>query len=207
MQYALALTDDSVLGVMGQIDLASVIAGLNLPQRDTRLVCLDRRSGKEKWVVRPGQLPGETLQTIDFSGSPIVVNDSVFITGHSTAGVQFQDCYLLCFDLANGHFRFASYIASANSGSAIFDGDLGGLTQDAPQLAYSSGRVFVLSNLGALAAVDAYDGTIVWLNLYPRQQNNEMARQFGFRAGWGRAVTQTENDRPWSASAVIVTDG
>ena len=34
-------------------------------------------------------------------------------------------------------------------------------------LAYANGRVYVLTNLGALAALDAYSGTIAWLNIYP----------------------------------------
>src|SRR5207248_4478516 len=120
-QYTLALTDDSVLAIMGQMDLQTMLVGLTLATRDTRLVCLDRRTGKERWVIRPAALP-DPLQSLELTGTPLVVNDSVFVTGHSTAGVQFQDCYLLCFDLS-GHFRFASYIASANSGTALFDGD------------------------------------------------------------------------------------
>jgi outer membrane protein assembly factor BamB/outer membrane protein assembly factor BamD (BamD/ComL family) len=205
-QYTLALTDDSVLGIMGQIDGASLQNGMNPNARDTRLVCLDRKTGKEKWVIRPAQLPGDNLHQLDFNGTPLVVNDNLFITGHSNVGMQFEDCYLLCFDLA-GHFKFATYIASANSGAAVFAGDPESLNQQAPQLAYSSGRVFVLSNLGALAAVDAYDGTIVWLNLYPRQANNEFVRQFGFRGGWGRVTAQPENQRPFTSSPIIISDG
>ena len=205
-QYTLALTDDSVLGMMGQVDWPTMLAGMAFTQRDTRLVCLDRHTGKEKWVVRPSNLPTETLQGLELSGTPLIVNDNVFITAHSSSGVQFQDCYLLCFD-TSGRFRFATYIASANSGAAMFDGDFGNVNQDVPQLAYSSGRVFVLSNLGALAAVDSYDGTIVWLNLYQRQQNNDVVRQFGFRGGWGRVQAQPDNDRPWTSSPVVISDG
>jgi outer membrane protein assembly factor BamB/outer membrane protein assembly factor BamD (BamD/ComL family) len=204
--YTLAVTDDSVLGIMGQVDWPTMLAGLAFAQRDTRLVCLDRRTGREKWIVRPANLPGDTLQGLELTGTPLVVNDNVFITGHSGTTSQFQDCYLLCFD-TSGHFRFATYIASANSGAAIFDGDFGNLNQDVPQLGYSSGRVFVLSNLGALAAVDAYDGSIVWLNLYPRQQNNDVVRQFGFRGGWGRVQTQPDSDRPWTSSPLVISDG
>jgi len=193
MQYTLTVTDDAVLGVMGQIDVQSMMAGMTCRRATRGLVCLDRRTGKEKWVVRPGQL-AEPLKQLELNGTPLVVNDSVFITGHSTAGVQFQDCYLLCFDL-DGHFRFATYVCSANSSATIFDGDLGTPARMFA-LAYSSGRVFVLSNLGALAAVDAFDGKIVWLNLYPHQTNNEMVRQFGFRGGWGRMPSQPTTTGP-----------
>ena len=156
MLETVALTDDSVLAIMGQLDVTSIIANMNFSQRDTQLVCLDRRTGKEKWTVRPQQLPGDTLQQMELSGSPLVVGDNVYLTAHGTGGLQFQDCYLLCLDLG-GHFKWASYIASANVGVAIFDGDYNDQNASIPQLAYSGGRIFVLSNIGALASVDAFD--------------------------------------------------
>ena len=88
--YTLTVTDDSVLAVMGQIDMPSLLAGFNLAQRDTRLVCLDRRTGVQKWVIRPAQLPTEALQQLELTGTPLVVNDSVFITGHSRPACSFR---------------------------------------------------------------------------------------------------------------------
>src|SRR5205814_10543049 len=139
---------------------------------DTRLVCLDRRTGKEKWVVRPKQLAGDPLRQLDFTGSPLVVGDNVYVTGHSGTGMQFEDSYVLCFDTGNGHLNWSCYVASSNPRNAAMmwgggDVDLSPASNVA-HLAYASGRLYVLTNLGALAAVDAYDGTIVWLNIYPR---------------------------------------
>ena len=34
-------------------------------------------------------------------------------------------------------------------------------------LAYANGRVYVQTNLGALAALDAYTGAVAWLDIYP----------------------------------------
>jgi hypothetical protein len=66
MLQTIALTDDSVLALLGQLDMNSVMAGLNFSERDTQLVCLDRRSGKQKWSFRAQQLPGETLQGLEW---------------------------------------------------------------------------------------------------------------------------------------------
>ena len=201
----IALTEDSVLAIMGQLDMNSVLFGMNFSERDTQLVCLDRRSGKQKWIFRPQQLPGETLQGLELSGTPLVVGDNVYVTAHGTGGVQFQDCYLLCLDLG-GHFKWSTYIASANAGVAIFDGDYSDLNSAIPQLAYSGGRIFVLSNLGALASVDAYDGTVAWLDIYPRDSRTDPAHQFGV-PGWNRPQNDTGTQRPWTISPAIISNG
>src|SRR6185503_16690224 len=69
-------------------------------------------------------------------------------------------------------------------------------------LAYSSGRVFVLTNLGACAALDAYSGTISWLNIYPRDAMNMNPE------GW-RGVRQQmpSGIQGWEYNPVIVRDG
>jgi len=67
-------------------------------------------------------------------------------------------------------------------------------------LAYASGRLYCLTNLGAVAAIDAYSGSIIWLNIYPRaaQQNPNMIGMTSF------TVRPT---RPWSTNPAIVQDG
>ena len=44
------------------------------------------------------------------------------------------------------------------------------LPQNESHLAYANGRIFVQTNRGAVAALDAYSGSIEWLDLYPRGQ-------------------------------------
>ena len=40
--------------------------------------------------------------------------------------------------------------------------------QDTSEMSLAEGRLFVLSNLGTIAALDPNDGHMFWLNSYPR---------------------------------------
>jgi outer membrane protein assembly factor BamB len=203
--YTITLTDDAVLAVMGHADPTSAaMTGVWTP-RDTRLVCLDRRTGRERWTVRPRQLPESAgnARDLDFSGSPLVVGDNVYVLGRGGKGMQFEDCYVLCLAREDGKLKWASYLASANVAGQAFDFDAtmsGG--QSVSHLAYSSGRLFCNTNLGAVAAVGAYDGTIAWLNVYPREDAPAgpiAMRRMGYR--------QRQTEKPWAFNPVIVSDG
>jgi outer membrane protein assembly factor BamB len=63
--------------------------------------------------------------------------------------------------------------------------------------------LYALTNLGALAAIDAYSGTIVWLNIYPRPKPDfsEM------RGRWNRAELPGAAAKPWHHNPVMVKDG
>jgi outer membrane protein assembly factor BamB/tetratricopeptide (TPR) repeat protein len=206
-QNTVALTEDSVLGVMGQADYNDFAMAYGAyTVRDTKLVCLDRRSGAEKWVMTPAKLPADqtTLRSLDFTGSPLVLGDSVFVVGRSGKPVQFEDCYVLCFELATGKFRWATYICSASGQQQMMDSD-NGYSDESAHLAYASGRIYALSNLGALAAIDAYDGTIAWLNIYPRAVSTV---RFPGQLGWSRIrSTDSGGNRPWQINPSIVSEG
>src|SRR5206468_2194544 len=109
--------------------------------------------------------------------------------------------------------NWSSYIASSNprNAAAMWDADLSPAATNVAHLAYSSGRLYALTNLGALAAIDAYDGTIVWLNIYPREtaasDPNMVINRF--RAGrWQRGGDDSQRTaRPWSSNPVIVAEG
>ncbi len=224
-QTTVTLTDEEVLAVMGQPVNAALAAQLGQmgfvqpragggvaeamvpPDRETRLVCLDRVSGKEKWVATARtSLPKEgTLRSLSLSGSPLVVGDNVYVIGRGGKGVQFEDCYVICFDLHNGKYKWSCYIASANTGNlAMMGGDTPSYSSDTvSHLAYASGRLFVLTNLGAVAAVDAYGGSIAWLNIYPRDVDADPGN---VRARVWRGGAPTQN-RPWAGNPVMVQDG
>ena len=48
-------------------------------------------------------------------------------------------------------------------------------TDAVSHIAYAGGRLFVVSNIGAIASLDAYTGTIAWLNIY-RTDNQAVRR-------------------------------
>jgi outer membrane protein assembly factor BamB len=212
VQLTLSVTDEHVLAVMGRPDRLLATAGgfpgnfgAAIPAPDTKLVCLDRKTGKERWAATPKQLPEEgTLRSLALTGSPVVVGDNVYVLGRGGKGVQFEDCYVLCFDLNSGKYRWSCYVASANTGNVGFGGEVVGPSDSFSHLAYAGGRLYVLSNVGAVAAVDAYAGSVVWLSLYPRDRQEPQATPFG-RAFGGSGITPLP--KPWTYNAPIVADG
>jgi outer membrane protein assembly factor BamB len=207
-QYTLTLTDDAVLGVLGfserQVNFPQQLAGAD---RGTRLVCLDRDTGKERWVARPSRIAEENLRALDFSGSPLVVGDNVYVMGRGGKNFTAEDCYVLCFDLNTGAYKWSCFVASSNN-AAAFTGQVQS-SDTLSHLAYSSGRVYVLTNVGACAALDAYSGTISWLNIYPRdtallEQGMGGWRGMGMRGG---GMMIAGGSRPWEYNPVIVRDG
>src|SRR2546421_5494406 len=78
--------------------------------------------------------------------------------------------------------------------------------------AFASGRVFINTNLGAVAAIDAYSGATAWLTIYPRDDSNAIMRQRGLMGGgwgWGGVpmAASTDQSKPWEFNSVIVQDG
>lgn len=211
-QCTLTLTDDAVYAVMAQAEIAAV-TWTNVPaaRGETRLVCLDRRSGRQRWVASSRTLPPDAVagKNLDFSGSPLVAGDTVYVMARGGKGMQFEDAYVLALDAGNGNLKWICYLASANTGLLEF-GDFSGMfTQRVSHLAYWGGRLYAMTNLGALSAIDAYDGTIVWLNLYPRDVP-EPNRLMGV-APWNQRRPgrpgSTGIGKPWTSNPVIVTAG
>jgi HSP20 family protein len=74
-----------------------------------------------------------------------------------------NDIYVLCFDIADGKLQWSSYVASGpNVNAAMMDGMPGSET-GLPQLSWNAGRVVILTNVGAIAALDGASGVPAWL--------------------------------------------
>lgn len=210
-QCTLTVSDDAVYAVMAQPDVAAMtMTGTMTPRGETRLVCLDRRTGRERWVASARSLPQDAAaaRNLDFSGSPLVAADTVFVMGRGGKGMQFEDAYVLAFEAQSGRFKWLCYLASANTGLFEFGDFSGMMGQRVSHLAYWGGRLYAMTNLGALAAVDSYDGTIVWLNLYPRdvpEPNRLMGVQPWNQRRAGRGGTSP--NKPWTSNPVMVTAG
>ncbi len=207
-QQAITLTDQQVLAVMGQPDNSVMQFGV-AARGETRLVCLDRETGKENWVIAPSTMKDvptnadeKDVRALQLSGSPLVVGDNVLVIGRSNKQGQRDDCYVLAFDLSNGHYRWGCYIASGGMGMNAIWGIPGmGSGDRASHLAYADGRVFVLTNLGAVAALDARDGTIMWLDIYPADGMPPRPEIFDFRHELRHRI------KPWMVNPVVVHDG
>jgi outer membrane protein assembly factor BamB/TolA-binding protein len=208
-QMTVTVTDRRVLAVLGLSDRGAMMneAGNIVAvggDQNSQLVCLDRATGAKIWAVSPRQFPEPqaNLRTLSLTGSPLVVGDNVYIAARGGKPMQFEDAYVLCLSLAEGKLNWACYLASGNAGVEGFNMP-GMMWDNVSHLAYSGGRVYAVSNIGAIASVDAYSGTIVWLNLYPRPAANfggNFAPQFNPGNVAGMA-------KPWSHNPVIVKDG
>ena len=207
-QYSLTLTDDAVLGVVNLPD--PLIGG---DGRQARLVCLDRATGKERWSVSAADLPDNNLKQLVMSGSPLVVGGNVYLAARGGKGNGYEDSYVLCLDLATGAYRWSCYLASAPAtGTQMMNPNnffTTSLADGAVHLSYASGRIFVCTNLGAVAALDAYDGNVAWLSIYRDADDSEGPPYLPMR-GWAMAGDQIQppNSTPaWATNAPIVRDG
>lgn len=204
-QLTVTVTDHSVLAVMGQQDFNLLRMGIPQPG-EMRLVCLDRQTGKERWVIAPSQFKQAALKNLQFGGSPLVVGENVLVMAGESKQQGFEDCNVLCFDINTGTLHWSSHVASATTVSTAFGFNPNAAVEsNDSHLAYANGRVFVQTNHGAVAALDAYNGTIAWLDIYPRGQSNfnpQMNPMF-FQGGQFPEV-QT---KPWTFNPLMVSQG
>jgi len=210
-QLAVHVTGDRVLAILGQNDPSiAPMAGFPSQQFQPTLVCLDRTSGKRVWaaVLAKLKLPDDqaSLREGIFYGSPMVIGDTVYALARAQRGGQFEECHLVALRLADGAYKWSSYIASTAGNRLMPDPDSETVGSGATaQLSYSDGRLYVLTNLGAVACVDAAGGNTLWLNIYARSSDN-MALLPG--AGRRQFIQQQRSVfKPFTLNPPIVTDG
>lgn len=196
----LTLTDDSVLATMGVADFAAA-QYVGITPHGTRLVCLDRDSGRARWTMLSQQLP-DNLSGLDFAGCPLVLGDTVYVQAHGSHG-SFDDAYLLAFDRGDGSFRWSCYLCSANLGSP--DDAMANQSPVATTIAAESGQLFVQTNNGAVACVDPISGSAKWLSEYPR---DSLLLDRNDAAAWVQRRTQMFGARrPWEHNSLIASGG
>lgn len=204
-QSTVTLTDAHVLAVMGQVDNSMRYGAPRPVGKGASLVCLDRATGRQLWIVSPRDNATDegAIKGLNLMGSPLVVGDNVYVGARGGNPAQGEAAYVYCYDLLTGKQRWASYLASSGAQGNMYYGQVP--AQDSPfHLAYSSGRVFSLTNLGAVASLDAYSGAIAWLNLYPRETvPGNLAAGMPFQ----RAGMRQQANKPWEYNAAVVQDG
>ena len=75
---AVTVTDNSVLAVLGQSDPRSQLF-LQGGARESRLVCLDRASGKERWSFSARALAEDrsNARSMELAGTPLLVMEAM----------------------------------------------------------------------------------------------------------------------------------
>jgi outer membrane protein assembly factor BamB/tetratricopeptide (TPR) repeat protein len=174
MPLGLSVTDQHVVSVLGQ----GSITNMNFHMRnqggpESQLVCLDRTTGRPVWstTTQKLKLPEEyaSLAQGQFCGMPLVIEDVVYVPVRANRGGQFEEVHLVAIRLRDGGYLWSSYIASTAGSNQMIDMETGmPLGSFNPMISYADGRLYVLTNLGAIACLDASDGKTVWLNIYPR---------------------------------------
>lgn len=204
-QMAVELTDGEVLAILGQPDELAMQMGLSSQEATPQLVSLDRRTGRKLWSVtlRTLRVPETVSRVRDLRmvGTPLAIGENVYVLARGGRGGQFEESQLLCLRRSDGTFVWASYLAGSGANMPMWGGeDIVARGGAVAALAYASGRVFALTNLGSLAAVDAFDGSIAWLNIYPRTPVNT-------DPGIRRVPRSGGTGRPFTFNPVIVSNG
>lgn len=205
-QLTVTLSPSRVLAVMGQPDRIAASVG-QMAGDTVRLVCLDRDTGKLRWSRSPSDLPasGGAVRHCEYDGTPLLVgHDTVLVIAHGGKSMQFEDCYVVALSLSTGDFKWTSYIGSANQSIAAEYGAERG-PHNTAQLAMADGRVFALSNIGTVAALDPQTGRLLWLDAYPRDSSTAPDAAVAFMRN--RFRHRHSQNPPWTQNPVIINDG
>jgi outer membrane protein assembly factor BamB/tetratricopeptide (TPR) repeat protein len=209
-QLCVSVSDKYVAAVMGLSDHSAVYYAASPPAPPTRLVCLDRTTGRELWTASTADLPDTfaSARGLQLGSAPLIVGDNIYVIGHGGKGRQFEDCYVLCFSAKDGHCNWACYVASANSVQAEIqqDGQIV-FSNTVSHLAYSGGRLFIITNLGAAAALDAYTGSVIWLNIYRDESVDSLLEPPFAGGGIAGRTGMPVAAPPWTYNPAVVQNG
>ena len=149
------------------------------PEHSACLVCLDLAAeGRLLWKIAPEE-------GWAFEGSPLADERGIYVA------MRRQDirpqAFVACFDADTGRFRWRRFICGAETPAR---GVLPEQTHNL--LTLSSDTLYYNTNLGAVAALRADDGRILWVSLYPRALRGDLAK---LAPHWRREVNPCVLDR------------
>ncbi len=143
-----------VVAVIGNLP-ATAFGGWGGVSVSSKLVSLDRDSGKPLWSIDPGDID-KSLNNAFFHGTPIVDRGRVYALIRRSAIANFQDAYAVCVDLADGKTKWRRYLSSSIASNTVSNGTLSAMVFD-------HGRLYVADRLGAVACIAGHDGRMLWL--------------------------------------------
>jgi outer membrane protein assembly factor BamB/tetratricopeptide (TPR) repeat protein len=169
---------------------AAFLSGMGGRGGASSIVALDwSTQGELLWEQRSTSLvlpnrPADRTnnRTVGFEGTPVADGRSVYAA--VTDRREQTETYIACFDALSGAPRWIRYVGAAapdgnNNNNFGFGGGMQGmvtspgdfnhrlLSRDGPTLYYQT-------NLGALVALEAETGSILWVASYPRQEANRL---------------------------------
>ncbi|MFT7487452.1 MAG: outer membrane protein assembly factor BamB, partial [Candidatus Paceibacteria bacterium] len=133
---------------------------------DRRLYAYDTQSGRELWNHHPppgwdGE-SGDFVDRMSVAGPPVVSGSRIFAPYYRMYGrIEF---YVACFDLASGERLWSTQLVSGQRELNMFARSEREFS--APPVRVEGDRILVLTQLGAVAAIDLFTGKILWETLY-----------------------------------------
>ncbi len=156
------IVDDRLYARVG-----TVVTGWRNPNEfstrsQSAIVGLDLRREGRLLPGFPIFLSGSEWRNMEFEGSPLVIDRDLFVVVTQRAGVEVQR-FVACFDSFSGKLRWRSQLIA---GGWVPRSEQANMISH-QLLSYSSGRLFLDSGLGVIAALDARTGQMVWLVRHP----------------------------------------
>lgn len=181
--------------------------GYESTARRSAVLCLDAETGTPIWRVDPlGAGPG--YAKVSYGASPLVDAGGVYVVSRRRRTFGFEDGYLLRLRASDGSPVYRTHLGGASTGGFGYRRS----TLAIPALV--DGTVYVLTNLGSVAAVAARTGLVQWLRLYERTSEEQWRSGIGTTQRsvlpWHYNPVLCDGDRlicrPMDASAVFVLD-
>ncbi len=139
-----------------------------IPQRSA-LVCLAcDEEGKLRWQCEPPD------QTWAFDGSPVVIEDRIYVVMRRSDVPS--HLYLACLSADQGNLLWRQFLCAADTPGRGF---LYEMTHLLPTV--GEGMIYLVTNMGAVAAVSATTGDIRWVTCYPRVDQGDLSTYEGYR--------------------------
>ena len=124
---------------------------------------LDLLTGEERWKADSstlGSLPF-AQKNFCFAGPPVLRGDRLY-AAVMTSPVGGQGCHVTCLNAADGKPHWGTTVVTAPASKR---------SKAVPTFAEAGGALYVQSNLGVVAALDAESGAIEWLVKYEVDKN------------------------------------
>lgn len=133
---------------------------------DRRLYAFDAATGELLWNHRPpanwnGE-SGSFADRMSVAGPPIIRGSRIFVPTYRLQGRV--DYHAACFDLHTGQLQWSASLISGQRELNMFGRHI--LEFSAPPLVLAGERVLALTQLGAIAGLDAFTGDILWETFY-----------------------------------------
>jgi outer membrane protein assembly factor BamB len=166
-----------------------------IPKRT--LYALDRQTGRLRWTMRrPERSPRDFVNAASINAPPIVVGDRVYASAYVLEGAI--SLSIVCLALHDGRLLWHTPVAIGQQELTMFNKPLKEFTLQQP--AERDGAIYVSTNLGLVACLDALTGNPRWITQYPVITIHGAVN---FRSTRERHVAWT-NDPPVVKDGVVV---